>query len=1116
MAGFDFDVALWSALFLVAVWGLGRTFALIKLPPILGQLMAGILLGPRLLDIVPYASDGLCPDRIIDAPSCPDSSLHMRLLGAVGLSQAAPCAADAGRQLAEAAGSCSTVEWSRFADPLFIPNIWMFIGNIGVTLMIMESGMHIHFEKVKEVGKIATVVAILGTGLPMAFGVIFVGAIFSGVPGDATGDDLVAATNSTENLAFYPWGFAAGCAFAPTSVGISIKLLDESKMLNSLAGQTTLTAAFIDDVFSLVTLVILKSLARGAVSARDVLVPIICSFAFLGMAVALAIFVFPHLHHVLNRIPLKKNVSIQPRDEVHLLLMFLTLAFLGWLSAQSEWNGVPFIGSHLLGAFGAGMCWVNVPRSHTIWTAQLKRIVRWMMRIFFAATVGFAVPVKVMFTGSAVWRGAILGIGPCIATKLFSGIFARMRYKSEEAKQLAKSASWATRSGLQPQQLLVGIAMVARGEFAYLVAETAQALQYNGGPERMMSQEVYAAVVWALVMATVCSPVMFRWALGVFDRATPVHRSAYIGGDDKKFARRAFVIRIAGRHAPNVQREIFNALHASGVDILQAHLTSVRTDDAPDAEIESFVNNFTVLSRGAKKDFDDEKLEEIQHTIAEVLNDADAQIIFEPADEDFSTDGVIEVQILGEYHPAVLHEMATKLSEMGLDVIKATMHHSHQPGHAHPAAKENAPGTASPQTGRRSGSDGVSPRTARRSKTDSPVTAGAPGANGTAGAPSLTVETEMDRRPSTGPVKLVKEASTNLTRALHLSTRDGGKKSPAKSPAKKSSSKKAAAKKAAADVEAAAAADKEEASFSRKGHEKRRGSNEHRPSTAGVPHVVDVGRETFYARESDGTKYTTAKRRHAITAALREVLHNHSLHGEVIVRVLHESEIALLHTVPKLDQSKRSQVNIVRCVGEHHKELFHTILDHFDEVGYDVMHADMDMDNKNQENTIFYLMLPEGETDHAHKRRDLEQAIQNLYRSHSVQGRVTVESGEGMSPPSTPSSPAAKSKGTPSKVKRNSLPQALLEEMVADMGGGTSGTGSPQKRRASLPQAFLEEREERRKARASHEQMKLVSNLDGMLDLPSMSADAADVAEAVPSASAAESPISPSAPQDSI
>lgn len=68
-------------------------------------------------------------------------------------------------------------------------------------------------------------------------------------------------------------------------VGISIKLLEESKMLSSLAGQTTLTAAFIDDVFSLVTLVIMLKLAQGTPTARDILVPLFGSFIFLGASV---------------------------------------------------------------------------------------------------------------------------------------------------------------------------------------------------------------------------------------------------------------------------------------------------------------------------------------------------------------------------------------------------------------------------------------------------------------------------------------------------------------------------------------------------------------------------------------------------------------------------------------------------------------------------------------------------------------------------------------------------------------------------------------------------------------------------------------------------------------
>ena len=75
-------------------------------------------------------------------------------------------------------------------------------------------------KQVRQVGRKAFVVAIFGTFLPLLAGVAVVGLLFDGE--------------------YYPSGFAAGCAFAPTSIDISIKLLEESKMLNTLAGQVPL------------------------------------------------------------------------------------------------------------------------------------------------------------------------------------------------------------------------------------------------------------------------------------------------------------------------------------------------------------------------------------------------------------------------------------------------------------------------------------------------------------------------------------------------------------------------------------------------------------------------------------------------------------------------------------------------------------------------------------------------------------------------------------------------------------------------------------------------------------------------------------------------------------
>ena len=125
------------------------------------------------------------------------------------------------------------------------------------------------------------------------------------------------------------------------------------------------------------------------------------------------------------------------------------------------------------------MCFTNVPMSHHIWTQQFKRINKWLVRIFFAASIGFSVPVTAMLNGQSILRGLAIGAAPGILCKLASGLAARLPYKSAEQKRLAAKASPFTCGGTaQPLQYLVGCAMIARGEFAFLVAQIAAGMQY--------------------------------------------------------------------------------------------------------------------------------------------------------------------------------------------------------------------------------------------------------------------------------------------------------------------------------------------------------------------------------------------------------------------------------------------------------------------------------------------------------------------------------------------------------------------------------------------------------------------------------------------------------------
>ena len=131
------------------------------------------------------------------------------------------------------------------------------------------------------------------------------------------------------------------------------------------------------------------------------------------------------------------------------MMMFALLLGYGWLAQ--------IIGSHLLGAFIAGVsfCWMEHHAALVLWHSQVKRIASWLVRLFFGASVAFAIPIQQMMDGRALAYGMLLGVGPCVATKVFAGF-----------------PTW-------KDKWIVGFAMVGRGEFAYLVAQTAQAFVLN-------------------------------------------------------------------------------------------------------------------------------------------------------------------------------------------------------------------------------------------------------------------------------------------------------------------------------------------------------------------------------------------------------------------------------------------------------------------------------------------------------------------------------------------------------------------------------------------------------------------------------------------------------------
>ena len=126
----------------------------------------------------------------------------------------------------------------------------------------------------------------------------------------------------------------------------------------------------------------------------------------------------------------------------------------------------------------------------------MKRFSQWGSRLFFSVTVAFTVPSLYhdggLFSVGPFWKGLVLTVA-AIVGKLAVGVFAGPPL---------------TVLGF----LKLGWAMNGRGEFAFLIAEEAS-------DKGVLSPEDYSAVLWALLLTALATPIAFRRVLDAERRA---------------------------------------------------------------------------------------------------------------------------------------------------------------------------------------------------------------------------------------------------------------------------------------------------------------------------------------------------------------------------------------------------------------------------------------------------------------------------------------------------------------------------------------------------------------------------------------------------------------------
>ncbi|MDZ8055251.1 MAG: cation:proton antiporter [Aulosira sp. ZfuVER01] len=207
----------------------------VGLPPVLGELVGGVIVGISVLHLVVF------PEVGTDSSS---SLIISFLRSTAGLSPQA-------------------------ADGVFTAQseVISVLSELGVIILLFEIGLESNLKDLMAVGIQATIVAVVGVVAPFAAGTVGLMTLF--------GVGAVPA-------------IFAGAALTATSIGITSKVLSELGRLNSKEGQIILGAAVIDDVLGIIVLAVVASLAKdGEVDVTKVIYLIISATAFLLGAILL-------------------------------------------------------------------------------------------------------------------------------------------------------------------------------------------------------------------------------------------------------------------------------------------------------------------------------------------------------------------------------------------------------------------------------------------------------------------------------------------------------------------------------------------------------------------------------------------------------------------------------------------------------------------------------------------------------------------------------------------------------------------------------------------------------------------------------------------------------------
>lgn len=220
-------------------------------PPVLGELIGGVLIGASMLHLIVFSGNGsMATDSVLIQIVQFIESLSLEALSAVFQSQS---------------------------------EVISLLAELGVIILLFEIGLESDVRELQKVGYQATIVACVGVAVPFGVGTAGLVTLF--------------------HVPTIPAVFA-GAALTATSIGITSKVLSELGQLKSREGQIIVGAAVIDDILGIIVLAVVASLAKtGEVDILNVIYLIASATVFLVGSICLGKFFnksFVSLGHLLK------------------------------------------------------------------------------------------------------------------------------------------------------------------------------------------------------------------------------------------------------------------------------------------------------------------------------------------------------------------------------------------------------------------------------------------------------------------------------------------------------------------------------------------------------------------------------------------------------------------------------------------------------------------------------------------------------------------------------------------------------------------------------------------------------------------------------------------------